>query len=239
MDGRTVFQMSERKKKLKRSYKKASPTADDKSKRLKKLRKNREDEAETLEIIDEIRAGNKNAYQGLMDRYKSQVAGVAYRMVGDYDDAKDVTQLVFVKMVKNLHRYDPSKRFSTWLYRITVNASIDYIRKHKRHTHEDLENYSESLENFDASPADIYHRKYIRYLILKAAERLNDKQRAAFILKDFEGHEVSEVAEILDMPPATVRWYIHRARLALRRELKGKLSMSPTGPKYVDTFVSN
>ncbi len=231
--------MSERKKKLKKSYRKASPTADDKSKRLKKLRKNREDEAETLKIIDEIRAGNKDAYQGLMDRYKSQVAGVAYRMVGDYDDAKDVTQLVFVKMVKNLHRYDPSKRFSTWLYRITINASIDYIRKHKRHTHEDLENYSESLENFEASPADIYHRKYIRYLILKAAERLNDKQRAAFILKDFEGHEVSEVAEILDMPPATVRWYIHRARLALRRELKGKLSMSPTGPKYVDTFVSN
>jgi len=227
-------------KDLQSAYEKVTPSPLEASKQsVTGRRRSREDEAETLELIEKIRSGDKNAFGELMNRYRSQIAGVAYRMVGDYDDAKDITQLVFVKMVRNLHRYDFSKRFSTWLYRITVNASIDYIRKHKRHAHEDLDNYSESLENFEASPAQKYHRKYIRYLILKAAENLTDKQRAAFILKDFEGHEVSEVAEILDMPQATVRWYIHRARLALRRELKNTLGKSPSGPQYVDSFLKN
>ncbi len=235
-----VLVMAKKDKNLQSTYEKSSLTPLQASKQaVTGRRKNREDESETLELIDRIRSGDKQAFGELMNRYKSQIAGVAYRMVGDYDDAKDITQLVFVKMVRNLHRYDFSKRFSTWLYRITVNASIDYIRKHKRHAHEDLDNYSESLENFDASPAQKYHRKYIRYLILKAAEHLTDKQRAAFILKDFEGHEVAEVAEILDMPQATVRWYIHRARLALRRELKSTLGSVPGGPQYIDSFLKN
>jgi RNA polymerase sigma-70 factor (ECF subfamily) len=201
--------------------------------------KDRSDEKETLRLIEQIRTGDSRAFSELMNRYKSQVAGIAYRVVGDYDDAGDVTQLVFIKTAANLNRYDSSKRFSTWLYRITVNASIDYLRRHRRHVHEQLDNYAETLENLEASPAQIYHRKYLRYLILKAAEQLSARQRAAFVLKDMEGYDIPEVAKIMDMPEATVRWYIHRARLRLRRELRASLSDDPWRHDFLSRYMRN
>ncbi len=177
-------------------------------------------EHETIQIIRKIREGEDLAFNDLIERYKRQVAAVAFRMVGDYDEAEDIAQMVFVKTAKNLNKFDITKKFSTWLYRITVNASIDFMRKHKRHKHELIDNYSESLENEEDNPEEILNRKKLRGIILKAADTLNDKQKAAFILRDLEGHQIDEVSEILDMPEATVRWYLHRARIRLRKELK-------------------
>jgi RNA polymerase sigma-70 factor (ECF subfamily) len=177
-------------------------------------------EHETIQIIKRIKSGQEVAFNDLIERYKRQVVAIAFRMVGDYDEAEDIAQMVFVKTAKNLTKFDTSKKFSTWLYRITVNASIDFMRKYRRHKHELLDNYSESLENEDDNPEEILHRKKLRGIILKAAEALNDKQKAAFILRDLEGHQIDEVSEILDMPEATVRWYLHRARIRLRKELK-------------------
>lgn len=179
-------------------------------------------EAETIALIKRIQSGENKAFGSLMKKYKSQVAGIAYRMVGDYDEAKDISQMVFVKTSRNLDRFDTTKKFSTWLYRITVNASIDYIRKQKKHRHETLETYSDSVETPADTPDISLYRKNIKECILQAADALNDKQKAAFLLRDVEGHEIEEVSEILGMPEATVRWYLHRARLRLRKELLRK-----------------
>lgn len=181
-----------------------------------------ESEAETIAIIKRIQDGEDSAFGSLMNKYKNQVTGIAYRMVGDYDEAKDISQMVFVKTSRNLDRFDTTKKFSTWLYRITVNATIDYIRKHKKHRHEALDNYTDSIETSTDSPDMSFHRKNIKACILQAADTLNDKQKAAFLLRDIEGHEIEEVSEILDMPEATVRWYLHRARQRLRKELVRK-----------------
>jgi RNA polymerase sigma-70 factor (ECF subfamily) len=179
-------------------------------------------EIETIALIKRIQSGEHRAFGNLMKKYKNQVAGIAYRMVGDYDEAKDISQMVFVKTSRNLDRFDTTKKFSTWLYRITVNASIDYIRKQKKHKHETIENYTDSVETAVDSPDMSLHRKNIKECILQAADALNDKQKAAFILRDIDGHEIEEVSEILGMPEATVRWYLHRARLRLRKELLRK-----------------
>ena len=179
-------------------------------------------EAETIALIRRIQGGEHKAFSNLMKKYKSQVAGIAYRMVGDYDEAKDISQMVFVKTSRNLDRFDTTKKFSTWLYRITVNASIDYIRKQKKHRHETLETYTDSIETPIDTPDMSLYRKNIKECILQAADALNDKQKAAFLLRDIEGHEIEEVSEILGMPEATVRWYLHRARLRLRKELLRK-----------------
>lgn len=179
-------------------------------------------EAETIELIQRIQSGEEWAFGNLMNKYRNQVTGIAYRMVGDYDEAKDISQMVFVKTSRNLDRFDTTKKFSTWLYRITVNAAIDYIRKHKKHRHEALENYTDSIETTVDSPDMSFHRKNIKACILQAADALNDKQKAAFVLRDIEGHEIEEVSEILGMPEATVRWYLHRARQRMRKELVRK-----------------
>ncbi len=177
------------------------------------------DEQHVKKLVAEIKKGNKQAFTELVNRYRGQVASLAYKMVNDYDEAADIAQIVFVKMSKNIWRYDESKKFYTWLYRITVNAAIDYIRKHKRHRHEPLDNFRETIENIQSDPESHYRRQQISGFISEATKALNEKQRSAFILRDVEGCKIDDVANIMNMPEATVRWYLHRARTKVRKEL--------------------
>ena len=131
-------------------------------------------------------------------------------------------QEVFLRLVKNIGKYDHRDRFEAWLYRIAVNASIDYIRKHKRHRHEPLENIREHEETNGSNPESSFRRQQIDDYIKTAAANLNEKQRSAFILRDVEGCKIDDVANIMNMPEATVRWYLHRARNKIRRELMRK-----------------
>lgn len=178
------------------------------------------DETGIKEIIRQIQAGKSHLFKELADRYRSQVAGIAYKMVGDYDDAKDISQMVFVKTFYNIKRFDLSKRFSTWLYRIAVNASIDYIRKFKKHKFEELEDVNEPGMAASVTPEQAFRLKELREFVLQAAEKLNEKQHTAFVLKDLEGMDIDEIAQIMGMPQATVRWYLHRARKKLRSDLR-------------------
>lgn len=184
------------------------PTADDDG-----------DELEVKAIIRRIKKGDQRAFGELVEKYRSQVAALAYKMLGDYDEAADITQNVFVKTSQNIWRYDESKRFYTWLYRITVNASIDYMRKHKRHRHEPLDNVRETAENYRDNPENNYQTSQLRQYITAATEKLNGKQKSAFVLRDIEGCQIDDVANIMDMPEATVRWYLHRARQKIRKDL--------------------
>lgn len=178
------------------------------------------DERRVRELIHKIRSGDQRAFAELVKRYRSQVAALAYRMVNDYDEAADITQNVFVKMSRNLWRFDDEKKFYAWLYRIAVNAGIDHIRKHKRHKHESLEGISDSMAGTRPGPETDLRRHQITRHIADAARLLNDRQRSAFQLRDVEGCKVNDVANMMNMPEATVRWYLHRARAKVRRELK-------------------
>ncbi len=177
-----------------------------------------EDE-ELLKIIEKAKEGDESAFQQIVDKYKTQVASIAYKMVGDYEDAKDISQIVFVKTYQNLVNFDTSKKLSTWLYRITINASIDFIRKHKKHKHELLDNIFGELREKKQDVEKIYQRSLIKWAINDSMEALNPRQKAVFVLRDLEGLDIKEVSQITGMPQATVRWYLHRARSKLRSEL--------------------
>ena len=180
------------------------------------------DELTAKRLIREFKQGDQAAFTELVGRYRSQVTALAYKMVNDYDEAADVAQNVFLKVSKNIWRYDEQKRFYTWLHRITVNASIDYIRKHRRHRHEQLDDFHDSLEGAQATPDISYNRSQIDGFIRKAAGLLNEKQRSAFLLRDVEGNRIDDVANIMEVPEATARWYLHRARSRIRKELLRK-----------------
>jgi RNA polymerase sigma-70 factor (ECF subfamily) len=179
-------------------------------------------ERATKEIIARIKQGDNKAFSQLVKLYRNQVASLAYRMVGDYDEAADITQNVFVKTTKNIWRYDETKKFYTWLYRITVNASIDYMRKHHRYRHESIDEIPEKADEKHDTPDISLQRVRIRQYIDEAAGSLNDKQKAAFMLRDVDGCHIDDVANIMNMPEATVRWYLHRARAKIRKELLKK-----------------
>ncbi len=181
-----------------------------------------DDETQVKQLIADFKHGNQLAFSELVDRYHNQVTALAYKMVNDYDEAADIAQIVFVKMAKNIWRYDPSKKFYTWLYRVTVNASIDYIRKHRRHKHEPLESFHDITESAKSDPELSFRRRQLGDEIELAAESLSEKQRAAFLLRDVEGCKIDDVANMMNMPEATVRWYLHRARSKIRKELTRK-----------------
>ena len=183
---------------------------------------NTDDELRVKNLVKRIKDKDQNAFSELVKLYRNQVASLAFKMVNDYDEAADITQNVFVKMNNNIWRYDEKKKFYTWLYRITVNASIDYIRKHKRHRHEQIDNFNNSIESKLVTPDLSYGRRKIRSFINDAADNLNEKQKSAFVLRDIEGCKIDDVANIMNMPEATVRWYLHRARALIKKDLLKK-----------------
>jgi RNA polymerase sigma-70 factor (ECF subfamily) len=139
---------------------------------------------------------------------------------GDEAIAKDITQQVFLKLMTNLSKFQSKSEFSTWLYRIAVNASIDYIRKFKKHKFEDLEDTGEPNLRTTMTPERTFQLKELGEFVRESAKKLNEKQHQAFVLKDLEGLDIDEIAQIMGMPQATVRWYLHRARKKLRGDLR-------------------
>lgn len=184
------------------------------------LRQVDDDDILAKNLIAQVKKGDQQAFAEIVSRYNRQVAALAFKMVGNYDEAADVTQIVFVKMYDNVWRFDPRKKFYSWLYRITVNAAIDYMRKHKRHRHEPLEDFHEKTDESTTDPESSYRRHQIDRFVRQATRSLSEKQRSAFVLRDIEGCDIDEVATSMNVSEATVRWYLHRARTKIRKELR-------------------
>ena len=170
-------------------------------------------------LIDKAKRGDQLSFKKIVEKYKSQVGSLAYRMVGDYEDAKDITQNVFVKIYQNLKRFDTKRKFSTWLYRIAMNASIDFLRKYRRHKIDHLDDLIGQLSNAKGNTEKVFNDTLIRWSVKDVLDSLSAKQKAVFVLRDLEGLDIKEVAQITGMPQATVRWYLHRARAKLKAEL--------------------
>jgi RNA polymerase sigma-70 factor (ECF subfamily) len=180
---------------------------------------NDNDEKELKKLIADYRQGDQGAYARIVEKYHSSVESLAYRMVHDHDEAADIAQDVFVKMARNIDQYDEKRRFYTWLYRITVNASIDHIRRNRRHQHESLDGLTDVESAPSSDPEVLYLRERLRSEIRESAGKLNPRQRSAFLLRDLGERKVDDVAGIMNMPEATVRWYLHRARSLIRKDL--------------------
>jgi RNA polymerase sigma-70 factor (ECF subfamily) len=175
----------------------------------------------TKKIVQKIKAGDKRAFSDLVALYHGRVADVAFKVVGDRDEAADIAQNVFVKISRNIWRYDENRSFHTWLYRITVNAAIDYLRKNGKHDHDSIEFADTSRAN-SASPEASFQLQRLRHYIAEATNTLNEKQRLVFLYRYVDGCNISDVADMMNMPKATVRWYLHRARSKVKKHLLDK-----------------
>jgi RNA polymerase sigma-70 factor (ECF subfamily) len=183
------------------------------------------------DLIERSQAGDQAAFKELVERYQTRVASIAYQVLGNYEDARDVAQKVFIKLYRGIGGFDPHKKFFTWLYRLTVNAAIDFLRAKKRRSLENsLDERPDQYLNIPESEGDVtsleLERRELRTLFIDLAETLNPKQRAAFLLCDLQGFTADEVAEILECPKVTLRWYLHEARKKVRS------SISKNHPEY-------
>lgn len=181
-------------------------------------------EATIRELIERIKQGDNGAFEVLVNQYSARVSNTIYHILGISSDVDDLAQEVFIKVYKHLDNFNQKSKFSTWLYRITVNTVYDYLRK-KRHRRtislEELE--PEEPGRFTALPEAVTgqaEQNELQKLLHKLIQELPVKYRTVVILKDIEGLAYNEIAGIMKCSLGTVESRLYRARMALRDKLK-------------------
>ena len=155
--------------------------------------------------------------------YGDKIYGVAYRLTGNAEEAADLTQDVFVRVGRNLHRYQPGT-FDGWLYRITKNLFLDTVRRRTRIRMEPLpEEEWRTPATEDPGPADVIERRTLEARLERGLGTLSTDFRLAVVLCDVEGLTYEEIAEVTGWPLGTVRSRIHRGRKQLRDHLEASV----------------
>lgn len=170
---------------------------------------------EDLALVRQTLAGESAAFGVLVTRYQKVLYTVAFRMLGNAEDARDVTQDAFVKAYQRLATFDPSYRFFSWMYRILVNECLNTVRG--RHQQEPLSAEMSSGETpFDAAEAEERRRQ-----VEGALMRLSLDHRVVIVLRHFVGNSYEEIADVLEIPEKTVKSRLYAARQRLGVELLG------------------
>jgi len=185
---------------------------------------------EDIKLMLELKAGQRAAFDKILDKYEKSIVNYIYRFTGSKEDAEDLAQDTFIKVYNAAAKYTPSAKFTTWLYRIASNVSIDYLRKRKK-----LINTSSLDEQFETEQgtikkeiADIREGSVLEKVekeeknneIQKALLALPVNQRSAIVLKIYEDKPYIDIAVIMGISVSSVESLIFRARQALKDRLK-------------------
>jgi RNA polymerase sigma-70 factor (ECF subfamily) len=168
------------------------------------------------------RGGDMVAFETLVTRKTAAVVSLARRIVGSSEDARDVAQMVFLRVWNEIHRYDEKYSLNTWLYRIATNLSIDFLRsaRSRERAHgATLHIVREREESTAAEATRATEDAELARLFETVSGRLSEKQKAAFVLREMQDCETKEIAEILGCGESTVRNHLFNARRILRREI--------------------
>ncbi|QHI35260.1 ECF RNA polymerase sigma factor SigW [Kordia antarctica] len=173
------------------------------------------------DCILEIRAGNVNAYAMLVTKYQTMIFTLAMRMVGNREDAEEVAQDTFVKAYKALDTFKGTSKFSTWLYRIVYNTSLDCIKKNKRVIYsEHIDEIHESDIGTMQDALSYIEAKEKKQTIEKALLQLPEDERVLLTLFYFEDLSLKEISEIVKISYDNVKIKLHRSRKKLYHILK-------------------
>jgi RNA polymerase sigma-70 factor (ECF subfamily) len=164
-------------------------------------------------LIERAIAGDTDAIDTLLRQHYDRIYGLCLRMTGQEADALDACQEALLAIVRGLPRFDGRSAFATWAYRITTNACLDELRRRKRRPIANVDDFA--LVDRGAAPEDVADRIDVQ----AALSRLPVDFRSAVVLRDLAGLSYEEIAEVLDVPPGTVRSRIARGRAALAADL--------------------
>lgn len=168
-------------------------------------------ETDDKKLVQECLKGNKQAFEMIIDKYQKVIFNVAYRMVGDRDDAADITQTVFIKAYDKLDSYKPTHKFFSWLYRIVVNESLNFLKSGKR-----FEELDSKVISTDQDPEQTYLDNELGSRIQAALMALQPQHRILILLKHFQYCSYQEIAESLSIPEKTVKSRLYAARQILK-----------------------
>lgn len=184
-------------------------------------------------LVARSREGDAKAFRELFERYQRRIFSLAYGMVHDRDNAEELVQEAFLKAYRNLDRFHGNSSFYTWLYRITMNVGIDFLRREKKRQgsvdYDDRLAHHEEVNKGDfplvssigtQTPGRVQGRNELAEQIRKAMDQLSDKHREVILLREIEGLSYAEIAETLDIRKGTVMSRLHHARQNLQRMLR-------------------
>jgi RNA polymerase sigma factor (sigma-70 family) len=176
------------------------------------------------QLVEEILKGSASATEVLTRKYYKMVYAFVYRMTGDKDTSYDLTQEVFIKMIKYIEKFQATGEFRNWLLTIASNHCKDYFRSktYQKRTQESefMENIAPTTENISY----IFEKNEKRKVIKEALDQLPDFQKEAIILKYFHNKKVTEIAEIMDTNDSTIKSRLKQGLDKLKRYLKGSVA---------------
>ena len=183
------------------------------------------------DLVQRVQAGDTAAFRALFDKYHRRAFAVAMGVVKNQDDALDAVQEAFVKVHKNIHKFQGSSSFYTWLYRIVMNVSIDHVRRTSRRKTLDFDERALHEESevagdgalvpsvTDANPGKAALRRELGGAIQAALQELPEHHRAVIVLREIEGMSYEEMAEALEVPKGTVMSRLFHARKKMQAAL--------------------
>lgn len=167
-------------------------------------------------LIDAVKAGDAAAFDQLVGRHMRHAFAVAYRLLGQRQDAEDVVQEGFMAALLKIDTFERGRPFAPWLLRIVANRALN-LRKARALRH--VEEIPANTASRGGSPLDVAEQSELHRELARALASLPDQQRSIVTLFELDGFRGPEIAEMLEMPEGTVRWHLHQARRTLRAAL--------------------
>jgi RNA polymerase sigma-70 factor (ECF subfamily) len=173
------------------------------------------------DVVAAFLAGEERAFQEIVDRYQTRLLNFVYRTIGDREKAEDLVQEVFIRVYRHLHRFDATKKFSTWIYTIASNLAKNELRNRSRNPlvlfqtiRKNWQDEERPLQFEDSSsrPDDLFRKRHLRALVEEATAQLPEHHRQVFVLRELEGKSYEEIAEITSTNLGTVKSRLNRAR---------------------------
>jgi RNA polymerase sigma-70 factor, ECF subfamily len=196
------------------------------------------DRAPLAELSDEALVtahldGREGAFHELFSRYRDRLVYFITRKTGDSDRAQDLVQEAFIRVTRHLHRFDTSKKFSTWVYTIASNLAKNELRNRSRSplvlfqkltSNWDDDHRPLQFEDLTMQPDDLYQKRFLRRLVEDTVEELPEHHRLVFRLRELEGKSYEEIAEITGVNLGTVKSRLHRARNSFAQRIEHSLN---------------
>jgi len=177
-------------------------------------------EPDDRQLVETIRGGDATAFETLVRRKTTKVYSLCYRIIGNSEDAKDISQLVFIKLWENLEKYDPQYAFDTWLYRMVTNVAIDFMRNKQSRDNAVNSNLRLVKTSSEAEQGTIVQRKEVESVFNAVSNVLSPKQKTIFVMSEMEDLRSSEIAKVLGCRESTVRNHLFNARKLMQAQLK-------------------
>jgi RNA polymerase sigma-70 factor, ECF subfamily len=178
------------------------------------------EESDALAIA-KAKAGDSDGFRSLVERHGRGVFRLAFRMTGNESDAEDIVQETFMRAYKQLNRYESRSSFSTWLYRIASNCSVDLIRSRKVRQPVEV---PETLRDHAPEPDRLMYSSQVQDRVSEAMDQLSGQERTAFVLRHFEGLSIDEISGALGLNANAAKHSIFRAVQKLRKALEPVVS---------------